>query len=212
MISKTDWLAAADSYMAAERELLGELPTPEDVVAYANGELDEDAAGRVRAALVYEPALTDLLLEDVPDNVVPIVRPRRSQRWMAIAAMVVLAVTALLFVQSRNPDGPEQYVDLRPSQYRGASAAQRQIVTAGGSEYRFTALLLADRVYTSYAVALVDADGDELWDTNRVQRDGEAIIRVTIPGRKMKPGLYSIVVYGDGEVLQTYPIRVEPPQ
>lgn len=215
MITKNDWLAAADDYMAYERERLGELPTPEEVVAYANGELDEPAASRVRAALVYEPALTDLLVEELPENVVAMPPRRASRHWMAIAAMVLLAVTALLVVQFRNPSGPEQYVELWPSEVRGMSTPHRQSVPAGASRYHFRAPVLAEREFASYRVALV-RDGDTTWTTTDVQREAGGIVRVTLPGRKLKPGHYVITLHGLGdgepELLQTYAISVRSPQ
>ncbi|HYH09538.1 MAG TPA: hypothetical protein VEK11_20995 [Thermoanaerobaculia bacterium] len=215
MITKNDWLAAAEAYMADERERLGELPTPEEVVAYAHGELDENAANRVRAALVYEPALTDLLLEDVPDNVVPMTAPpRRSRQWIAAAAMVVIAVTALFFAQLRNPDGPAQTLTLRPSEYRGASS-YRQTLVAGASRYHLSAPVFADRTYSSYRIALV-RDGETIWDAADLQREPDDAVHVTIPGRELKPGKYTITLHGLGdeepELLQTYAISVHSPQ
>lgn len=68
-ITKEAWLAAADDFSRMEFERLGGPATPEEVAAYAAGELTEQEAARVRTLLVCDPCMSDVLLE--PDELPP---------------------------------------------------------------------------------------------------------------------------------------------
>jgi hypothetical protein len=128
MTDRREWDAAAEEFIARERERLGGPPTADQIAAYARGELSDHDAANVRALLVVHPeaaeALTrhveldmeDVLSDDemardwaslqrriaaeaVPDAVR--LRPSYVSRTMPIAAMIAIAALGALLLHSR---------------------------------------------------------------------------------------------------------------
>lgn len=121
--------AAVEELLARERERLGGPPTPEEVAAYARGELSDADAARVRALLVVYPESAELLTQRVADDAdailsddelerdwasirrristgrgpaVAIRKPLVISRLTGIAALVSIAALAGLLAQSRS--------------------------------------------------------------------------------------------------------------
>jgi hypothetical protein len=194
--TRSEWLAVAEEFMAEEFERLGGPPTPEEVVAYAKGTLSEEEANRVRALLVYEPALTDVLAEPAPQEM-----PRRNT-WgvsLAAAALAVLVVGSLFTLfESRGPEVP---LVLHSIPTRGPSSERVFSVVEDASRYRFTIVLMQPKSAT-YRVEIFDADARServLWSTDQSQRRGDDTIEVTVDGDVLERGAYVLRVRGDAE-------------
>jgi len=68
-----------------ERERLGGPPTPEDLVAYARGELSESEAARIRRLLVAYPEFADVLVQTEPEPGAKVLTPDElAHDWAAL--------------------------------------------------------------------------------------------------------------------------------
>ena len=84
MTTNSDWQAVNAEMTAEERRKLGEPPTADEMLAYTRGELSTEAAGRVRAWLVWNPDLARALMEPFPaDDAKPGDRDFLSQEELA---------------------------------------------------------------------------------------------------------------------------------
>ena len=66
MITKSDWQAVNRQLMDQERTIVGDPPSPEELLAYTRGELSEDEEARIRERLVCYPELVRALTEPFP--------------------------------------------------------------------------------------------------------------------------------------------------
>lgn len=227
MITKNDWDAALDEWVAAERERLGGPPTPEEVVAYTRGELTGADAARVRALLVYYPELTSLLTE-VPPSSAPVVPLKRHAygRMLPIAAGLVIALLTVLLVQSRwelarmSREQLEPYVhqtrhELRPLRARGATPEPPSYELPAGEERYLLALTIWEsRAYHDYRIEIVRTSPPEpkpVWTTTGIQPVG-GTFELSVSRELLQAGSYRIDIYGrgDGEErrLESYRIHV----
>ncbi|HEV7919230.1 MAG TPA: hypothetical protein VGR02_00420 [Thermoanaerobaculia bacterium] len=214
MSTRTDWEAAAEDFMAAERGRLGGPPTPEEVVAYARGELSEADASRVRSLLVCYPELTSVLTEPPPRFAAR--RRITSTRLFALAASVLLIISAGLGIQLRrqsqelNTPHVMSVHDLTPSLLtRGPRQPPNRLVAdEKNSVLVFNYLPEAPR----YRIELLEG-AQSLWTARVANKNGEPI-QLSLR-RGLAPGNYRVDVYGadDSTPLATYELRVsEPPQ
>jgi hypothetical protein len=124
MVSRQDWEAAYDQVIAGGRNHV-DPPTPEEMVAYANGELSESEAARIAEALGYYPVLADALANDeelyddealsdaelaedwrslrgrmeaTPVRMIP--RPSRFWQWATAASLALLAISSSLYFRA----------------------------------------------------------------------------------------------------------------
>lgn len=207
-------------WAAQKRERLGGPPTPEEVVAFLRGELNEKEAARVQALLVYYPELTPLLRER--KRVVP--RKRRIwTRALPVAAAAVIALQTILLVQSRmqlagarRPHVHEARHELESAPLiRGFGGTPVPELPAGESEY-LIALTLTGRPNTrNYRLDLLDLSAPRkrvVWSASSV-RPNERTFNLTIPGTYLRPGSYTIDVYAAAEggvyLLERFPFDVK---
>jgi hypothetical protein len=210
MITKNDWNAALDSWIDEERERLGGPPSPEDVVAYLNGELPAAQAARVRALLVYYPELTPLLAERVEKPRVvrmPAVSALRVYAVAATAAVVLLAVNT---IDERRRSGQPAVVSSRhefnPNVTRSGAAGVPRLV-AGQQRYIITLVPTAAPKEGSYTLELTRGE-DILWREEGIQPIDETFV-LHIPGERLEPGKYTLNVgAADGGVIDRYPFEV----
>jgi hypothetical protein len=71
MANKSDWQEANRRLMAEQREALGEAPTPEELLAYSRGELNERDEERIRDLLVAYPELARTYSAPLPEEPQP---------------------------------------------------------------------------------------------------------------------------------------------
>lgn len=202
--TRSEWLAVAEEFMAEEFERLGGPPTPEEVVAYAKGTLSEEEANRVRALLVYEPTLTDVLVGPEP-------MPSRNTwtMWLAAAALAVLVVGSL-FTPLFESRGPEVSTVLHSIPTRGASADRVFSVPEDASQYRFRIVLIDPRSAT-YRVELFDADTQRLlWSTDAIERRTDDTIEVVVDGDVLERGAYVLRTRGRAGESESFNIAVVP--
>jgi len=194
-MSRNDWDAALDEWVAEERERLGGPPEPEEVVAFLRGELPEADAARVQALLVYYPELTPLLDEKVE-------RKRPAMRWLPLAASLLIAVIAVvqLMTSRREPHPP--YVmaakhELRSEQTRGGETKSPPpyVLPEGEEQYRLAPVLSDpphDPAYRLEVVYLSDEAPKRVWMSGLVQPPFE----IVVPREFLRDGLYQLNILG----------------
>jgi len=205
MMTKDDWNDALDTWIDSEGHRLGGSPTPEEVVAYLRGELSAADAARVRALLVYDPALTPLLQERTT-NIVPFRR-----RLLPIAAALVIALQTVLLIQSRvqiaqmnRPFAHESRHELEAVPLTRGPAPPPPVTDLPAGEARYLLALPVDE--PSSRIDLVDRSG-VVWSETEV-RPIEGSIELEIPGKFLRPGSYRIDVYGEGHLVKRFAFRV----
>jgi hypothetical protein len=220
MITNDDWNAALDSWVAAERERLGGLPSIDEVVACVRDELPDGEAERVRALLVYYPELTQLLEESMP------VEERGEARWhwrrpMSVAAGVVIALLSGAVVESRweiaklhrDPYVHESRHELRPARLRGGALPPPYELPAGEERYLLAPMLIAQaEEYRDYRIELVDVAAERvIWTTSGVQ-PVNGVFELSIPRRFLRETSYQLNVYGlaggEAHALESFRFRV----
>lgn len=214
MIAKSDWDAAAEAYMARERERLGGPATPEEVVALLEGRLSPTEAERVRALLVYSPALTSILTES-PRAI------RRPRRWLPVAAGLFIAVLSGLLVESRWELRQLQRMPhvhgtrhvLVPMRSRGPAKTFVHRLRPERASFVIAPVITGDQDYPRYEVEILDLRGTEpkpVW-SGEVHRQTDDSVDVAVPRGFLSVGTYRIEVYGVAgkrELLESYTIRI----
>jgi hypothetical protein len=194
MITKNDWNDALEAWAEEERERLGDSPSPEEVVAYLRGELSGAAAERVRALLVYDPALTPLLDERVPPP-----RKRFALRVYAVAATIVLAVLIAQWPRPE-PSAPASHHEL--SHFRGRGPAVAAELSAGQGGYLLTVVPSEAPADAGHDIEI--ARGSKvLWRLRGVRPINNAFF-ITIPGGLLRPGTYTLNISVDGRRTDSY--------
>lgn len=223
MITKNDWNAALDGWVADERERLGGPPTPEEVVAYTSGELPDADAARVRALLVYYPELTSLLTDD--DEAVVVDPPARQWPWLPIAAGLLVALLTALLLQSRwelveqRRENDKPYVhqsrhELQSLHARGAAVDPPVYDLPANEERYLLALMVGATNYADYRLDIVEVSTAKerlVWTANGIQPiDGT--FELSVPRALIRTGTFRVDVYGRDsahtERLESYRVRV----
>jgi hypothetical protein len=211
MITSEDWDAAEEEFMAAERERLGGPPTPVEVVAYARGELPEEAAARVRALLVYFPALTGILSERPPR--------KRTRHLLPLAAALFLAAFGALLWHSqrltqelREPRIYGHRHQLLPMNWRGSARPSAYEVPHRES-HLFSIAIPDEPRFPKYRLELLAVNGSPrtLWRGADIDLEPGDTIDLAVPGAMLGQGLYRIDLYGirtNAQRLESYTIRV----
>ena len=212
MITKNDWDDALDAWVAEERERLGGPPTPEEVVAYLRGELAPNEAARIRTLLVYYPELTPLLNErlDEPRSL----RKSLAPRLFAAAAMLAVATLTTLLIQERQrnmlPSAHSSHHELSALRVRGSEVAIE--LPAGEERYLLTVVPSEPPSEDEYQIEIVH-ESEVLWSASGI-RPIDDIFDITVPGRFLKPGTYTLNVYALGgvqpQLADRYTFRVVP--
>ncbi|HKO56970.1 MAG TPA: hypothetical protein VJ276_13930 [Thermoanaerobaculia bacterium] len=212
MSTRSEWEAAAEEFMATERERLGGPPTPEEVVAYARGELPEAEAARVRSLLVYYPELTSVLTEPAP-RMAPR-RPVTPVRLLAVAASALFIISAGLVVQVQRlrHELNEPHVlavhDLEPKLLTRGSAQPPNRLIAGEKG----SLLVLDDLPEGprYRIELMNG-AKKMWSVS-LKRQQDEPVSLSLP-RGLPPGSYRLDAYGadDSTPLAVYELRVSEP-
>lgn len=187
-MSKHDWDAALDEWVAEERERLGGPPEPEEVVAFLRGELPEADAARVQALLVYYPELTSLLEERVE-------RKSSSMRWLPVAASLLIAVVAVVQL---TPSKQQPYViaakqELRSVMMRGG--ATPAVTLPDQERWHLAPVLTGPPDDPAYRLEIVDLSDDtprRIWISGFVQPPFE----IVVPRAFLRDGLYQLNVLG----------------
>ena len=192
-MSKNDWDAALDEWVAEERERLGGPPEPEEVVAFLRGELPEADAARVQALLVYYPELTSLLAGRV--------QSKRPARWLPVAASLLIAVIAVVQLTPSRREPHQPYVmaakhELRSGMTRGGETKSPPFILPGDEErYRLAPVLSEpprDPAYRLELVQLSDESPRRVWISGLMQPPFE----IVVPREFLRDGLYQLNVLG----------------
>lgn len=210
MTTKTDWDAALDSWIDDERERLGGPPTPEEIVAFLNGELPPAEAARVRALLVYYPELTPMLAERIEKPRVIAHRPRALQLYAVAATLIIALLSADTFLQRRRNAQPVALTAhhvFTPTLTRGGVGAAYEL-PAGEARYLLT-IVPAERPSDSEHEIEIARDSRVLWRARDVRAIGDAFV-IDVPGRFLDPGTYTLHVRGGDRVVARYTVRVTP--
>lgn len=224
MITKSDWQAVHAQLLAERRSRLGDPPTVEEMLAYANGELSKDDEERVRALLVGYPELLRALHADfdeddsgeaLPPAVVNrqwnafrrnIARPetgRVLQFWRATAAIAaVLAVTfgALLWRAQSQLDEPglmtPQTLYLEPEGgLRGGSDVPKTIEPTADL-FLLNIPLRNEQHFDSYRIDIAAANARKPLRSLEAQRPEDDLFTVVVRRAFLPAGAYEAVVYG----------------
>jgi len=183
-MSKNDWDAALDEWVAEERERLGGPPEPEEVVAFLRGELPAADAARVQALLVYYPELTSLLDER---------KPRVALRWLPIAAGLLIAIVAIT-QSKREPQQPYMIAakqELRSVMVRGGGAPE--LVLPDQERWHLAPVLSDPPRDPAYRLEIVsDEPPKRVWISDLVQPPFELVV----PREFLRDGLYQLNVLG----------------
>jgi len=203
MITAKDWDAALDAWAIAERERLGGPPTPEEILAFRRGELSPDEADRVRALLVYDPELTELLVEPIGN---PPLRffARNAVQWTlsAAAALIIVTLSALLVHERQQAAQPRlvaAHHTFAPVHTRGEDphteiqATDRPIILT---------VLVIDAT-TPHRVEIVH-DDRVLWSESEIR----GTIAIDVPAGFLKPGDYTLRVYEGRRLIDAHLFRI----
>jgi hypothetical protein len=208
MITRNDWDAALDAWVIEERERLGGPPTPEEIIAWKRGDLDEEEAARVRALLVYYPELSSLITE--PLEAQAVVRPFPWKNAFAVAASIFIAVIAMLLVRERRENAtPKVYTaryEFTDVQTRGATTPATYVLPANQKHYLVTAVLAEPPSDHPYRI-VITRDGQPVWNTNEAHPIDGAF-EIDLPGNLLKPGTYILEVYEGARLANRYRFRV----
>ena len=202
MITKHDWDAALDGWIAAERERLGGSPPPEDVVAFTRGELPQPQAARVRALLVLDPELTPLLDEVAPRA------PRSFARTIAIAASVVIAFLGFELARTMHEQRqPYVYASrhvLEDPHQRGAVPPRVYELPADEERYLIELELPDDTSDPDYRIEIIDTQQSKIiWSVAHVQPP----LAISVPRELLRGKTYRINVRGQTRV-ESFWIRI----
>ena len=210
MITKDDWNNALDVWVDEERRRLGGPPSPVEVVAYLSGTLSGADAARVRALLVYYPELTPLLNERIEK---PLTTRQPSLQAIA-AALSIAALTTLLVREQRRNAEPVIHSsrhELVALHARGPAISLE--LPAGQEHYLISIVAPVSLTDAAYEIEIVRGS-DVLW-TATGARPIDDTFDVSIPGRFLTPGTYTLNVYAlRGErkrIVEHYMFRVKTP-
>ena len=142
-------------------------------------------------------------------------RQRRTQVWLAAAAILILAVAGWLWVRTQHAPQPPQtaVLDLRElSVARGenpAQAGQHPLELRRSAKHLVVDLPIGSREGT-YDLALLNNTGDQLLSAvGTAQLQGHLIVlRAEIDASGVRPGLYFLAFRQPGLEWSRYPIRV----
>lgn len=203
MTTAKDWDAALDAWAIAERERLGGPPTPEEVLALRRGKLSPEEAERVHALLIYDPELTELLVEPIEN---PPLRffARNAMQWTlsAAAALIIVALSTMLVYERRQAAQPRlvaAHHTFAPMHTRGEHphteihATDRPIILT---------VLVIDAT-TPHRVEIVH-DDRVLWS----EREIRGTIAVDVPAGFLKPGDYTLRVYEGRRLVDAHLFRI----
>jgi hypothetical protein len=225
MISSSDWDDALEMFAESERQRLGGSPTSVEVRRYLRGELAEPDASRVRALMIYDPALTPLLRQRTSG-------PSRRPSWtlaLAASATIIAMVLSVLLVHSTRRVSELEQLALRPTLHssrhefapmrtRGGGGATIRKLQAGEERYLLVAFV-ADETHDSagtYQIDIVRDNGSPmtLWRISQA-RPEEGAFDISVPGALLTPGDYRIEIRSnhDGEVrlVESYAFSVDAP-
>lgn len=209
MSTKSDWEAAAEDFMAAERERLGGPPAPEEVVAYARGELPEADAARVRSLLIYYPELTSVLTEPAPLVEISHRRITPASAWAAAASVLFIMSAGLgVQVQRMSHELNEPHVisthGLRRTQ---PTRGPRQQPNRLAADEKNSVFVLEDLPEDTRRIELMNGT-TRVWTATVVPHEDEPV-QVSVP-RGLAPGTYRLDAYGadDSEPIATYELVV----
>jgi len=142
-------------------------------------------------------------------------RRRRTQVWLATAAILILAVAGWLWVRTQHAPQPPQtaVLDLRElSVARGenpAQAGQRPLELQRSAKHLVVDLPIGSKEGT-YDLALLSNTGDQLLSAAGTAqlRDHLMVLRAEIDASGVSPGLYFLALRQPGLEWNRYPIRV----
>jgi hypothetical protein len=186
MITKDDWNAALDAWVAGERERLGGPPRPEEIAAYVRGELPRAEASRVQSLLVYYPELTPFLTK----------KPRR--RPAVLRYLPIAAVVALAFFMIPRRDAPfaiESKHELHAIELRGRGVAPPYELPLNEDRLVLAAFLSESPRDPAYRIEIIRND-ERIWTSHDVQPTREGALEVAIPRGFLHAGLYRLDIYG----------------
>jgi hypothetical protein len=225
MITRNDWLAAADAFRDEERARLGGPPTDQERAAYARGELSGAEMERVRALIVY---YDDGLLSD----------EEKAEDWAAIEAAIatqpkdepsslrwllpLAAALVVAFLAGRYSDAPHP----EPRLHSGRLILEPQLTRGSTPEIadlppEAKSIMLELRLGTETAfprcrvdvVSIESTPPRTVW-SNEVALASENALELSLPRGFLAPGLYRIDVAGvngsKAEPLERYIVRVHP--
>jgi hypothetical protein len=221
MITRHDWETAADEFMAAERERLGGLPTPEEIDAYFDRTLPESEVARVRALLVDQERV--LTPSEIASDWASLqarmraesARRRSSMRLLAIAAVAGTTLFGGLLAYRRNmlhePLVPHV---LMPARQRGGAPRPYEL---SADETRFMLLPVAINAprFTRYRIDILDVEATPARVVTRVddvtRRDDETFA-IIVSRSTLAAGTYRLELYGVNdarvELLEHYAVHV----
>lgn len=205
MITKNDWDAALDAWVAEERERLGGPPSPEEIAAYLHGELPTAEEARVRALLVYYPELTPLLRTRRATR-----RPSALRLYGVAATLVIALLGTDAIVQRRRsvqPSVPSSHHELNAVLTRGTGAPAYEL-PAGQARYLLTIVPPEPPAESAYELEIA-RESRVLWRARGVRPIDDTFV-IDVPGAFLEAGTYTLLVRTDGQFVARYTFRVTP--
>jgi hypothetical protein len=236
MISKAEW---QNAYRDDERKRGAEPPALEDVEALQRGDLDEEAADRVREQLSHYPELARALTAPFPqhgdaltpeevaadiaalrarlvDPAPPIPFPNRRYLPMAAALVVLVTVAGVvLWLAARGPSRNTVTRVLYADGHRGGGE-QTPIQLSTANDYLLKPLFHTDREYREYRFDLLEVTPAQrvIWSRGGIERNADGSYPITLSTRELPAGRYELVLYGvdaGAERLASYTLRLSAP-
>lgn len=208
-------LAEADAERV--RELLAYYP---DMARAMTRPFPEDAAG----ALTDDEIAADLAkvrarIGQTAADPVPLRRPWFFSRGFAIAAGVIVAIALAGIAFWRTPVEPRMVATkiLYPDGDRGGTPAQAPVPLSTSVDYTLRPAFSSGERYMEYRIELLDLASEpprRVWTRERIEPQQDGTYPVELETRKLDPGLYRLVLYGDNGTpvrLAQYTLRLSAP-
>lgn len=217
MANKSDWQEANRRLMAEQREALGEPPTPEELLAYSLGELNETEEERIRDLLVAYPELARTYGASMPEEPQPgitdeeaaaglnevkqrlgINTPRR-RIWHYLPTTVAASLALVffgLYVQAesrardhaRTCDLPRILGAPQELDSDGNRGGNAAtVLRKDGEAYLLKPRLLNQVRYPHYSLELYDGRGS-VWTANAAEAAQDNTFQIVIPHSFLRPG------------------------
>ena len=222
MITRNEWLSAADAFIDEERARLGGPPTDEERAAYVRGELPDAEMERVRALIVYydDGSLSE---EEKAEDWAAIeasiaAQPKHEswRRWLVpMAAALVVAFLAGRFSRSNDPE-PRLHAGgliLESQRTRGVNPEIADL-PAEEETFLLEVRLGAAATFPRYRMEVVSIESTPprtVW-SGEVELHSGNTLELSLPHSFLDPGLYRIDVSGlngsNRETLEKFTVRV----
>lgn len=229
MANKSDWQEANRRLMAEQQKALGEPPTPEELLAYSRGELNESEEERIRDLLVAYPELARTYSARLPEEPHPgiadeevaaglhdvkqrlgISATPKRRVWYNLPTTIAASLALIffgLYVQAESRARGHARGDLprilgAPQELDpdgNRGPAAKTVLRKDGEAYLLKPHLINQVHYPHYSLELHSANG-VVWTAYAAEAAQDDTFEIVIPHSFLRAGDYQLRIVGiDGK-------------